>query len=67
MHNSVATSSLMVTITTLSGSATHFMMGGVRYDVGLWLIPSVILGSYLGTKISVRLKSIILSRVFHYF
>ena len=64
MHSSVATSALMVAITTLTGSATHLVMGGVRYDVGLWLIPSVILGSYLGTRISVRLRSIILSRIF---
>jgi len=64
IHNSVATSALMVAITTLTGSATHLIMGGVRYDVGLWLVPSVVLGAHLGTRISVRLKSIILSRIF---
>ncbi|RLE36830.1 hypothetical protein DRJ17_07825 [Candidatus Woesearchaeota archaeon] len=64
IHNSIATSALMIVITTLAGSATHIVMGGVRYDIGLWLTPSVILGSYLGTKISVKLKGVLLSRIF---
>ena len=64
IHNSIATSVLTVVITTLAGSSTHIVMGGVRYDVGLWLAPSAMLGSYLGTKISVKLKGILLSRIF---
>ncbi len=64
MHNSVATSALMICITTLTGSTTHFIMGAVEYKVGVWLIPSVVAGSYLGAKVSVKLKSVVLSRIF---
>lgn len=64
MHNSVATSALMICITTLTGSTTHFLMGTVKYDVGVWLTPSVVVGSYLGAKVSVKLKSAVLSRIF---
>jgi len=64
MHNSVATSAFMVCMTTLTGSATHFAMGSVNYKVGAWLIPTSMLGSYIGTKISVKLRSVFLSRIF---
>ncbi len=64
MHNAVATSAFMITITALVGSSSHFAMGNVEYMTGLALAPFVMLGSHLGTRISVRLRGRIISRLF---
>lgn len=64
MHNAVATSAFMIVITSFMGSSTHFIMGNVDYLLGLTLIPFVMLGSNIGTRIAMRLKGATISRFF---
>ncbi|RLF18187.1 MAG: hypothetical protein DRZ82_08710 [Thermoprotei archaeon] len=64
MHNAVATSVFMISITSSVGSATHFMLKNVDYLLGLTLAPFVIIGSHIGTRIAVKLKGATISRLF---
>ncbi len=64
MHNAIATSAFMIVLTSLVGSSSHFIMGNVNYLIGLTLVPSVMLGSHIGTRIAVKLRSSTISRLF---
>jgi hypothetical protein len=64
MHSSVATSSFMISITSFVASSSHFLMNNVEQFIGILLAPTTILGSYTGAKVAVKLRSIILSRLF---
>jgi len=64
MHNAIATSAFMISITSSIGSITHFMLDNVDYLLGLALAPFVIIGSHIGTRIAVKLKGATISRLF---
>jgi len=64
MHSAVATSEFMIVITTLTGALTHGFLGDIVYINGLLIAPCVIIGSFLGSKLSVRLKRGTLRKVF---
>ena len=64
MHSAVATSEFMIMFTVLSGALSHGEVGNVNYGLGLLIVPWVVVGSFLGTKLAVRLKRAVLRKFF---
>lgn len=64
MHNAVATSMAMIVLTSLTGVLTRLSFADIDFGLGLVLIPSAVLGSYLGTRISPRIRSSTLKKGF---
>ena len=64
IHNAVATSEFMITMTASTGLLTHTVLQNVDFMTGIILVPSTIIGSYLGSKIAVRIRRKLLRRIF---
>ncbi|KPV61590.1 MAG: hypothetical protein AOA65_2407 [Candidatus Bathyarchaeota archaeon BA1] len=67
IHIAVATSMFMMMFTSLSGVATHLMLGNVLPDYALYLSIGVIGGAQVGALIARRLKARYLERIFGVF
>mgnify|MGYP000049960810 CR=1 FL=1 len=64
VYVAIATSSFMLSITSLSAFASHAFLGNVRYEYLTLMVPAVIIGAQLGARFSKRAKSHTLKRVF---
>lgn len=64
MDIAVATSTVMVTVTALSGLAGHAVNGYVDWSTGLLLAVSAVSGGLLGSRISLSMNKVRLKQVF---
>lgn len=64
IHNAVATSTFMISITTLTGSISHLLLKNIQIQSGLLIAPSAIVGSIIGTRISTKIRGKTLSKIF---
>jgi len=64
IHNAVATSAFMITLTSFVGMSTHLLIGDVKSLVGLALAPSVMIGSQLGARTAIRMRGATISKIF---
>jgi uncharacterized membrane protein YfcA len=64
MHIAVATSMLTMIFTSISGVATHIMLGHVLLEYAAPIIVGIVIGAQLGARTAKRLRSISLERVF---
>ena len=63
VHIATATSQLILTISSLIGSASHFYLGNVQIKTALFLALGAIIGAQLGAKLSSRLKEELIVRL----
>jgi uncharacterized membrane protein YfcA len=64
MHVAIATSTLMIALTAISGTAGHLLLGHVKLIELLALAPGIIAGTQLGAFTARRIKSPTLRRIF---
>jgi len=64
IHVAIATSSLMITVTSTSAFFSHALLGDVEYQYLFFTVPGVILGAQIGARISKKLPSKVLRRMF---
>ncbi len=64
MDIAVATSTVMVAVTALSGLAGHAVHGQIDWRVGLVLAVAAVAGGLLGSKISISMNKVRLKRMF---
>ncbi len=64
MHLAVATSMLIMIFTSISGVATHIMLGNVLFEYAAPLVVGIIIGAQLGARTAKRLRSASLERAF---
>lgn len=62
-HIATATSHLILTISSLIGSASHYYLGNVQIKTALFLSLGAIVGAQLGAKLSYRLKEDLIIRL----
>jgi len=64
MDIAVATSTVMVAVTALSGLAGHAMSAQVSWHIGLMLAVVAVFGGFLGSKVSLKTDKTVLKRWF---
>ena len=64
MHLAVATSMLTMIFTSISGVATHILLGDVLFEYAAPLVVGIVIGAQLGARTAKRLRSASLERVF---
>jgi uncharacterized membrane protein YfcA len=64
MHIAVATSMLTMIFTSVSGVATHIMLGHVLFEYAAPIVVGIVVGAQLGARTAKRLRSVSLQRVF---
>jgi uncharacterized membrane protein YfcA len=64
MHLAVATSMLTMIFTSISGVATHIILGNVLFEYAAPLVVGIVIGAQLGARTAKRLRSASLERVF---
>jgi hypothetical protein len=64
MHLAVATSMLTMIFTSISGVATHIMLGHVLFEYAAPLVVGIVIGTQLGARTGKSLRSASLERVF---
>jgi uncharacterized membrane protein YfcA len=64
MHIAVATSMLTMIFTSVSGVATHVMLGHVLLEYTAPTVVGIVIGAQLGARTAKRLRSVALERVF---
>lgn len=64
IHVAVATSTLMIALTAISGTIGHLLLGHVRLIELFALTPGIIAGTQLGASIARRAKSQMLRIIF---
>lgn len=64
VHVAIATSSLMLSITSLSAFASHALLNNVRYEYLILLVPAVVMGAQFGARFSRRTRSYTLKWIF---
>ena len=64
IHVAVATSAFMITLTVTAGFVGHALNGHVAFAITPLLAPSLVLGAYLGARLSHRVRAPFLRRVF---
>jgi hypothetical protein len=64
MHVAIATSTLMITLTAVSGTAGHLLLGHVKLIELLALAPGIIAGTQLGASTARRTRSPTLRKIF---
>jgi uncharacterized membrane protein YfcA len=64
MHVAVATSVFIMVFTSISGVATHILIGNVQFDYALILSVGVIVGAQIGARISGRISGENLRTIF---
>lgn len=57
VHIAVATSSLMILITSASAFTSHVILGDVAFDYLIFVIPGIIVGAQVGARISKKTRS----------
>lgn len=67
MDVAIATSSLMVGITAFSGLTGRFFTSEIDFITAFILIISVLIGSFIGSKISLKTNKVILKKMFGIF
>ncbi|MCS7337437.1 MAG: sulfite exporter TauE/SafE family protein [Verrucomicrobiae bacterium] len=63
-HQAVATSLIVIVPTALVGALKHNHAGHVVWSAGLWLLPTALLGGYLGAWLTQFLSGQDLKRAF---
>ena len=64
MHIAVATSMLTMIFTSVSGVATHIMLGHVLLEYAAPIVVGIVVGAQVGARTAKRLRSVSLERVF---
>lgn len=64
IYVAIATSSLMITITSTVAFVSHAFLGNIEFQYLLFTVPGVILGAQLGAKTSEKIHSQILRKMF---
>lgn len=64
IHVAVATSSLMISLTSSAAFATHFLLGNIDYRYLILASPSIILGAQLGARKARKIKPRKLRKIF---
>jgi hypothetical protein len=64
MHIAVATSMLTMIFTSISGAATHVMLGHVLLEYAAPILIGIVIGAQVGARTAKRLRSVSLERVF---
>jgi len=64
MHLAVATSMLTMIFTSVSGVATHILLGDVLLEYAAPLVVGIVIGAQFGARTAKRLRSTSLERVF---
>jgi hypothetical protein len=64
MHLAVATSMITMVFTSISGVSTHIMLGNVKFEYAVPLVIGILLGTQLGPRTAIKLRSATLERVF---
>jgi uncharacterized membrane protein YfcA len=64
IHVAVATSSLMISLTSSAAFATHFFLGNVDYRYLILVSPGIILGAQLGARKAGKIKPKKLKKIF---
>lgn len=67
VHIAVATSALIILLTSLGGAATHIGIGNVAAQFAYYIIPSVVVGAQAGVQIQRRTRPRTLRRLFALF
>ncbi|MBB5014699.1 sulfite exporter TauE/SafE family protein [Rehaibacterium terrae] len=60
MHAALATSLASIVITGLSSTRSHHRRGSVRWTTVRWLVPGLLLGGWLGSRVAVALDGQVL-------
>ena len=66
-HMAVATSLATIVVTSCSSIWAHHQKGAVEWRLVKWLTPGILLGSYLGVLVAVRLDGELLQMIFGVF
>jgi uncharacterized membrane protein YfcA len=64
IHLAVATSMLIMIFTSISGVATHVMLGHVLLEYAAPLVVGIVVGAQVGARTAKRLRSASLERIF---
>lgn len=64
IHVAVATSSLMISLTSSAAFTTHFLLGNINYRYLLLASPGIILGAQLGARKAGKIKPRKLKKIF---
>ena len=62
-HSAQGVSLLVIMLTALVGTVTHYRQGTVRLRVALWIIPAAILFSFLGGMLADHLDASLLRTI----
>lgn len=67
VHMAIATSLAVILFTAVSSVLAHNRRGGVMWPAAFWLVPGIVLGSWIGPMIAAHLNSNVLAAIFALF
>lgn len=64
IHVAVATSTFIISMTALTGAATHYIHGNLNVLLVIPVSIGYVIGSQIGPRLAVRIKGVILRKIF---